>query len=241
MMEVAMNNSFITSLFPFIFLILTLPFYPAAHAATDMPAEIEKTFDFGTRIEHTVSVQKGFHRVSMQLSQRREAEGSVRILSAHLTFHPGTEVGKPLLTVPIFESLLADMMNALYGRFGPELKLESLGAGSFMGIKEVEKKSILAFSGYSPWEQYIKTPMRFSQRQVYDIVRDRWEAAGVFSAITEAFAPLGYAATFSGFEKLFVFPAEKCSFYPEMEDLGIRKMDQFPYPGTISFSLTPRP
>lgn len=236
-----MNISLIASLLSSIFLFLALPCHPAAHAATDMPAEIEKTFDFGTLIEHTVSVQKGIHRVSMQLSQRREAEGSVSILSAHLTFHPGTEMGKPLLTIPIFESLLADMMNALYGRFGPELKLKSLGAGSFMGIKEIEKKSILAFSGYSPWEQYIKSPGRFSQRQVHDIVRDRWKAADVFLAITEAFAPLGYKATFSGFEKLFVFPAEKCSFYPEMEDLGIRKMDQFPYPGTISFSLTPRP
>jgi hypothetical protein len=83
MMEVAMNNSFITSLFPFIFLILTLPFYPRAHAATDMPAEIEKTFDFGTRIEHTVAVQKGisprFHAIEPAARSRGVSTGfSVR-------------------------------------------------------------------------------------------------------------------------------------------------------------------
>jgi hypothetical protein len=236
-----MNICFIASLFSFIFLFPVLPFHPAAHATTDMPAEIEKTFDYGTLIEHTVSVQRGFHQVSMRLSQRRQAEGSVTILSAHLTFHPGTEKGKPLLTVPLFESLLADMMQALYGQFGTDLKLESLGAESFMGIKGVEKKGILAFHGYAPWEQYIKDPKGFSQQQIYDLVRNRWKAADVFSAIREAFAPLGYEATFTGFEKLFVFPAEKCSFYPELEDLGILKMDRFPYPGTISFSLSPIP
>lgn len=235
-----MNIRSIASLFSLVFLILTVPYRLAALAATDMPAKIEKTFDYGTLIEHTVSVQKGFHRVSMRLSQRREAAGSVSILSAHLTFHPDTDAGKPLLTLPIFESLLADMMNALYGRLGPDLKLESLGAGGFMGIREVEKKGILAFNGYAPWEQYIKNPNGFSQQQIYDIVVNRWKEAAVFSAITEAFAPLGYDAAFSGFEKLFVFPAEKCSFYPELEDLGIRKMDRFPYPGAISFSLTPR-
>jgi len=160
--------------------------------------------------------------------------------SAHLTFYPGTEPGTPLLTAPIFESLLADMMNALYGRFGTDLRLESLGAGSYMGIKEVEKKSILAFNGYAPWEQYLKNPRAFSQIRIYAIVQDRWKETGVFSAITHAFAPLGYDAAFSGFEKLFVFPAKKCSFYPELEDLGIRRTDQFPYPGTISFTLTPK-
>jgi len=72
-------------------------------------------------------------------------------------------------------------------------------------------------------------------------VQERWELSGVFSAITDAFAPLGYDAAFSDFEKLFVFPAEKCSFYPELEDLGIHRRDRFPYPGTISFTLIPKP
>ncbi len=235
-----MNVNIIVSL-----VTLALVFLPdfsgtAAHAASDLPAEIEKTFDYGTLIEHTVSVQKNSHRVSMRLSQRRESEGSVSIASAHLTFYPGTEAESPLLSVPIFESLLADMINALYGRFGTDLKLESLGAGSFMGIKEAEKKSILAFYGYEPWEQYLKNPKAFSQQRIYAMVQDRWTAAGVFSSITLAFSPLGFDATFSGFEKMFVFPAEKCSFYPELEDLGIRKTDRFPYPGTISFTLTPK-
>lgn len=235
-----MNVSFCISLLALALVFLPDPCNRPSHAATDMPAEIEKTFDFGTLIEHTVSVQKGTHRGSLRLSQRREAEGSVSIVGAHLTFYPDTGPNTPLLTVPIFESLLADMMNALYGKFGTDLKLDSLGAGSFMKIKEVEKKSILAFNGYIPWEQYLKNPSAFSQLRIYTILQNRWKMTGVFSAIIDAFSPLGYDATFSGFEKLFVFQAEKCSFYPELEDLGIRRTDRFPYPGTISFTLTPK-
>lgn len=233
-----MKNRLFAALAAFYWTLLGLS--PALHCTSDLPTQIEKTFDFGTLVEHTISAQKGSHRVVMRLSQRREAENSMTIASAHLTFHQETEAEVPLLTVPIFEVLLADMMNALYGRLGTDLKLESLSAGSFMGIKEVEKKGILAFNGYDPWEQYLKNPKVFNQQQIHDIVRDRWEAIGVFSAITNAFAPLGYNAIFSGFEKLFVFPAEKCSFYLELEDLGIRKTDRFPYPGTISFTLTPK-
>jgi hypothetical protein len=234
-----MNVRFFVSLFALAWVCLPAPCSSDAHAATDMPAEIEKTFDFGTLIEHTVSVQKGVHRVSLRLSQRRETEGSASIVAAHLAFTPDTEPGTPLLTVPLFESLLTDMINALYGRFGADLKLDGLSAGSFMEIREVEKKSILAFSGYAPWERYLKDPSAFSQARIYALVQDRWKMTGVFSAIADAFAPLGFEATFSGFEKLFVFPAEKCSFYPELEDLGVRRMDRFPYPGTISFTLTP--
>ena len=153
-----MQARFFVSLFAFALVFLPVPVARVAHAATDMPAEIEKTFDFGTPIEHTVSTQKG----------------------------------------------------------------------------------ILAFNDYNRWEQYLNNPSAFNQLQIYTIARDRWKATGAFSSIIDVFAPLGYDATFSGFEKLFVFPAEKCSFYPELEDLGIRKTDRFPYPGTISFTLTPK-
>ena len=122
-----MNTSFFVCMCAFAFVFLPDGCSTVAHATGDMPADIEKTFDYGTLIEHTVSVQKGIHRVSLRLSQRREAEGSTIIAGAHLTFYPGTEPGVPLLTVPIFEALLADMMNALYGRFGNTLKLEYLG------------------------------------------------------------------------------------------------------------------
>ena len=224
-----------------IFYLTLLGLSPAAHCTGDLTTQIEKTFDYGTLIEHTISAQRGPHRVSLRLRQRREAEGSMTIASAQLTFYQEAKAGAPLLTVPIFEALLADMMNALYGRFGNNLKLEYLGAAGYMGIKEVEKKGILAFHGYAPWERYLNNSKAYSQRQLYTLVHERWAASDVFSAITTAFAPLGVDATFSGFEKLFVFPAEKCFFYPELEDLGIRKTDRFPYPGTISFTLTPKP
>lgn len=235
-----MNVCFFISLFALALVYLPGQCRPVAHAAADMPVAIKKTFDVGTLIEHTVSVQKGAHQVSLRLSQRRETEGSVSIVGAHLAFYPDTEPDTPLLTVPMFETLLTDMMNALYSRFGADIKLDSLGAGSFMGIKAVEKKSILAFNGYALWERYLKDPSAFSQARIHAIVQERWTITGVFSTITDAFAPLGVDATFSGFEKLFVFPAEKCSFYPELEDLGIRRTDRFPYPGTISFTLTPK-
>jgi hypothetical protein len=37
---------------------------------------------------------------------------------------------------------------------------------------------------------------------------------GRLSGVEMAFAPFGVQASFAGFEKLFVFPAKKCSFYP---------------------------
>jgi hypothetical protein len=72
------------------------------------------------------------------------------------------------------------------------------------------------------------------------MITDRWKSGGVFTPVEMAFAPLGYQAAFTGFEKLFVFPAQKCSFYPELEAIGIQQSDRFPYPGTISFTLTPK-
>ncbi len=82
-------------------------------------------------------------------------------------------------------------------------------------------------------------PNAFSQQEIDAIVEERWTSSGVFTLIETALASLGYRATFAGFEKLFVFPAEKCSFYPELEALGIHRSDRFPYPGSVSFNLTP--
>ncbi len=210
------------------------------YGANETATQIEKTFDYGTLIEHTIRTRRGPHRAVLHLSQRRRIEKSPVIISSRLAFRYETHDGHALMTVPVFESLLAEMINTLHGRFGNGLNPESLGAGGFMGIKTVEKNSILAFSGYEPWTKYLENPKAFSQLEIYSIVYDRWKATGIFSTITRTLVPLGYKATFSGFEKLFVFPAEKCSFYPELEDLGIRKMDRFPYPGSISFNLVPK-
>lgn len=219
-----------------------LGFLISAPVATGgIPAKIEKTFDFGTLIEHTVTVEYGPYRATLRLSQRRASEGSSTILDAHLNYSSATTNDTPQMTVSVFESLLADMMNAIYGQFGTDLKLNSLVAAGYMGIKEVEKRAILAFDAFAPWEAYLKTPQQYPQQQIHAMVNDRWRAEGVFDAISAAFAPLGYRAVFAGFEKLFVFPAEKCSFYPELEDLGIRKTDRFPYPGIIAFTLMPNP
>lgn len=239
--RICLNLSFIFFYLSIALAGLSDPDSRVAHATGSLPVEIEKTFDYGTLIEHTVSIQQGNHRASMRLSQRRKTAESVGVTSAHLTFYPGTPTERSQLTTAIFKNLLADMMNALYGRLGDDLKLKSLGTSGFMGIKEVEKKGVLAFDGYAPWLKYLEHPKAFSQQQIHAIVRDRWKTKAVFEPISTAFSLLGYDAIFTGFEKLFVFPAGKCSFYPELEALGVRKTDRFPYPGTISFSLTPKP
>ena len=223
-----------------IFLLLST-FPPTAHATGDIPIKIEKTFDFGALIEHTVTIERGLYRVSMRLSRRRESKGSANRDGAHLTYDFSATPGTPPMTAPIFKSLLTDMMEAFYGKLGTDLHFDSLSANGFMGIRDVEQKGILAFDGFAPWKAYLDDPGAFTQKEIHAIVRDRWQSSGVFETIMAAFAPLGYRAVFAGFEKLFVFPAEKCSFYPQLEDFGIRKSDRFPYPGTLFFTLMPKP
>jgi hypothetical protein len=220
------------------FLPLACP--PVARAAPNAMPVIEKTFDHGTLIEHIISTSDGPYRATLRLSQRRRTEGSPSIVHSMLSFRNESSTGQPAMPTPIFEVLLNDLIEALHGRFGTELSLESLGAASFMGVREIEKQSILVFADYEPWLRYLKHPEKFSQMEIHNLVRDRWKAMGVFAPVAAVLAPLGYDAVFADFEKLFVFSAEKCSFYRDMEDLGIRKTDRFPYPGTISFTLTPK-
>lgn len=220
--------------------LLAWPMHSTAHASGDLPPQIEKTFDYGTLVEHTVGIQRGIYRISMRLSQRRAAEGSPSMVAAHLTFYPDSAPGAPPLTAPVFESLLTDMLNALNARFGNDLKLTSLSAGGFLGIASVEKGAILAMHGYPPWERYLDQPDAIGQPGIYGLIKTRWQSAGIFAPIMGTFDRLGYSATFSGFEKLFVFPAKKCSFYSDLEALGIRPEDRFPYPGVVTFSLAPK-
>lgn len=209
-----------------------------AQATDGSTPSIEKTFDHETLIEHTISVNRGPYRAALHLSQRRRASGSPVIASSRLTYQYRAAKGQPPMPASLFEAVLADLIRGLHERFGTDLALESLGSGGFMGVKEIEKRSILAFANYGPWQRYLQDPHRFSQLEIYTLVKKRWEASGVFSPATAAFAPLGYTATFSGFEKLFVFPAGKCSIYPELAPSGIRESDRFPHPGSISFTLT---
>jgi len=220
--------------------LLPLACPPAVRAAPNAGPAIEKTFDHGTLIEHTISTSQGPYRASLRLSQRRRAEGSPAIVHSWLSFRNEPSTDQPAMPLSVFEALLTDLITALHERFGTKLSLESIGAASFMGVREIEKQSILAFADYKPWLRYLENPEGFSQMEIHALVRDRWEAMGVFAPVAAVLAPLGYDAAFASFEKLFVFPAEKCFFYPDLEDLGIRRTDRFPYPGTISFTLTPK-
>ncbi|WP_319523561.1 hypothetical protein [uncultured Desulfosarcina sp.] len=220
--------------------LLPLPCPPVAQAAPLALPVIEKTFDYGTLIEHDISTSKGPYRATLRLSQRRRAEGSAFIVHSWLFLRIESPAGQPAMPIPVFNVLLTDLIEALHGRFGTELNIESLGAASFMGVGEIERQSILAFADYQPWLRYIENPGKFSQMEAHTLVRDRWQAMGVFAPVAAVLAPLGYDAVFADFEKLFVFSAEKCFFYQDLEDLGLRKTDRFPYPGTISFTLTPK-
>lgn len=212
----------------------------AAHASDGSTPTIEKTFEYGTVIEHTIAVERGPYLTALHLRQRRQAENSPMIASSSLAYQYRVKEGHPAMPVALFETLLADLIQAMHGRFGNDLVFESLGSGGFMGVKEIEKRSILAFADYEPWRRYLQNPTSFSQLEIYTLVKKHWQTDGVFTPAADAFAPLGYAVTFSGFEKLFVFPAGKCSFYPELALLGIKASDRFPYPGSISFTLTPK-
>jgi len=220
--------------------LLPLACPPVVRAAPNAGPVIEKTFDHGTLIEHTLSTSEGPYRATLRLSQRRRAEGSPAIVHSWLSFRNESSTGQPAMPISVFEALLNDLIPALHERFGTELRLESLGASSFMGVREIEKQSILAFADYKPWLRYLENPGGFSQMEIHALVRDRWKAMGVFAPVAAVLAPLGYDAIFAGFEKLFVFSAEKCFFYQDLEGLGIRRTDRFPYPGTISFTLTPK-
>jgi hypothetical protein len=208
-----------------------------AHVTSEEPPTIEKTFDAGTLVEHTIITRKGSYEAALRLSQRRQAEGSPTIVSSHLRLQLDSAIGQESMTLPMFEQLLTDLMTALNTHLGDDLPIGHLGAGGFMNIKAVAVKNILAFSGYAPWERYLANPDGFTQLDIHTIVRNRWTEAGVFAAVEHAFTAQGYTATFSGFEKLFVIPAGTCSFYPELQDFGIHEADRFPYPGSISFTL----
>ena len=222
-----------------VFGLLGLTGIPGAHAADDIPVTVAKTFEYATLIEHTLTAQRGPFQAALHLRQRRLAEDSPTIIRSTLAYQYDTDEASTAMPAEVFDALLTDLTKALHEHFGSDLKLESLVSGGFLGVKAIEKRSLLAFADYQPWQRYLKNPNEFSQLEIHTLVRKKWATAGVFAPVAAALAPLGYTATFSGFEKLFVFPAEKCSFYPEMALLGIRASERFPYPGSVSFTLAP--
>ncbi len=212
---------------------------PAARAASVATVTVAKTFDHGTLIEHTISAERGPFQAALHLRQRRQAEGSPIIVRSDLDYRYDGSTGAAVMPADLFEALVADLIRAVHERFGTGLELERLDSGGFLGLKEIEKRSIMAFADFEPWQRYLLDPQAFSQVEIHTLVSERWQTAGVFAPVASAFAPLGYTLTLAGFEKLSVFPAEKCSFYLELVPFGIRGSDRFPYPGRVSFALTP--
>jgi hypothetical protein len=204
------------------------------------PVQIEKTFDQGTLIAHTLKLVQPPHIVSLHVSQRRAAEGSDDIQQTYLMFRYETPEEAPPMTRTEFDALFGELMRALRDAFGPHLDLESLGSGGFLSVKEIEINSALAFRDFAPWAAYLENPTAFTQWQSHEMVLERWKAAKVFEPVVAALGRAGYDAELSGFEKLFVFKADKSKIRPELEALGIPGSQKLPYPGTIAFTIKAR-
>jgi hypothetical protein len=204
------------------------------------PVRIEKTFDQGTLITHALTITHPPHTVSLQMNQRRTAEGAATIQYADLIFRHDASDAAPPMTRSEFDALFGELMRALRGAFGPDLALESLGSGGFLGVKEIEKNSAQAFRDFAPWAAYLENPTAFTQWQNHEMVLERWKTAKVFEPVVAALDRAGYDAELSGFEKLFVFSADESRIRPELEALGIPGGQQFPYPGTIAFTIKAR-
>ncbi len=203
----------------------------------DIRVKIEKTFDQGILIDHELTVQNSKHKVFARFSQRREAEGSEKIISSRLVYrhkHPGHSGS---ITPDEQKLFLQSILNSLIEKFGKNLKLNRFSSRKYLGAKATEKKAILAFKDFDPWKNYIKDHNRYTQRDIYQIVISRWKEKNVFSNLTDAFRELGYSLELDRFEKLFIFNAGGSPFYNELKKLGIKKEDGFPYPGFISFTV----
>ncbi len=202
--------------------------------------QIEKTFDQGTLITHTLKRVQPPHIVSLNVIQRRTAEGSDDIQQTYLRFRYETPEEVPPMTRTEFDALFGELMRALRDAFGPHLDLESLGSGGFLGVKEIEKNSALAFRDFAPWAAYLENPTAVTQWQSHEMVLERWKATKVFEPVVAALDRAGYDAELSGFEKLFVFSVDESKIRPELEALGIPGSQKFPYPGTIAFTINAR-
>ena len=125
-------------------LLCLLGFIPPAAVDASGPqpsVQIEKTFDQGTLITHTLTLVNPPHTVSLIVSQRRAAEGSEDIAHTYLGFrHKAPEEALPLTEVE-FERFFGALLAAFQDKFGFDLVPESLGAGGFLGIGAVEKSS----------------------------------------------------------------------------------------------------
>jgi hypothetical protein len=97
--------------------------------------QIEKTFDQGTLMTHTLKFVQPPHIVSLHVRQHRVAEGSDDIQQTYLRFRYETPEEVPPMTRTEFDALFGELMSALRDAFGPHLDLESLGSGGFLGCQ----------------------------------------------------------------------------------------------------------
>jgi hypothetical protein len=226
-----------------LFVLCLLGFNPIAAADTSgrpPSVQIEKTFDQGTLITHTLTLVNPPHTVSLNVSQRRASEGSEDIEHTYLGFRHKAPEDAPPMTQQEFERSFGALLAAFQDKFGADLVPESLGSGGFMGIGAVETSSAQAFRDFAPWETYLAKPSNYSQWQIHGIVLERWKTTNVYAPVVAALASAGYEAELSGFEKLFVFEVTKFKTHPELEVLGIPGNKKLPYPGTIAFTLKAR-
>jgi len=201
---------------------------------------MEKTFDHGTLIEHTLTRVSPPHTVSLRVSQRRTAESSGTIEQTDLAFGHQAPADAPSMTRAAFQALFAELMTAFQDKFGSERVPDSLVSGGFLGVAEMEINSAQAFRDFAPWAGDRDDPGATPQWQIHAIVLERWQTAGVFEPVIAALTRAGYVAELSGFEKLFVFKASELKTRSELEALGIPGGQKLPHPGTIAFTIKAR-
>ncbi len=222
----------------FIFLFIVCGLNVEGEVPKKISVNIKKSFDFGTLIDHDITVTQNTEiKASIRFSQRRKKEGAEEIANSFLSYNYAPLKDTGFLTIDEQRFYIGKIMRAIHEKFGNDLKIESLMSSRYLGVKETEKRAIQAFKDFGDWKKYLKDKTIYTQHEIYDIIQHRLREKKVFSDIIDLFHELGYSIDFSGFEKLFILNAGECPFYSELETLGIKKEDKFPYPGMVYFSV----
>jgi len=198
---------------------------------------MEKTFAYGTKVDYTISLPTDPRKVRLRFSQRLKTADSNQVDYSNLSLRFELGPKKRYFSEAEQQEMVTRMMDRLHVELGHNLQLESFNSAGYLGVKEVEKKAIIAFSNFSPWQEYLANQQGMPQWQAYKMISEQWRQAKVFTYLVEIFQGLGYEARLSGFEKLFVMKVADSPFAAELEKEGVRAEQLYPAPGVISFSL----
>lgn len=211
-----------------------------AAASSDVSITIEKTFDYGTLVDHRLVALGAAGSIEMRFSQRRAGPGSDRIVASYLSIRVQPRPGDKSMDRAAARKLMAEILRAMQDRFGSDLKLISLSASGFFNVREIQQDNLQAFAGYGPWLTYLAhhDPHERSQHDVHQMVVDRWRQKDIYAPVIRWFETAGFSIELSGFEKLFVQRAGQFGCYRTSRIPGIQPDDRFPLPGMVHFNIS---